>query len=85
MEINEKKTTNLFTPGSTTTAAAVQGELLSTKEGLSGMRGAARLAEAAAVLKLGVREHGGLKRQEGYDTQGQDQRRADQVAATVYF
>ena len=80
MEINEKKTTNLFTPGSTTTAAAVQGELLSTKEGLSGMRGAARLAEAAAVLKLGVREHGGLKGSKGCGTQAQeDQRCANRV------
>ena len=43
------------------TAAAVQGKLFATKEGLSGMRGAARFAEDTAVLKLGVREHGGLK------------------------
>ena len=52
----------LFTPGSTATAVvAVQGKLFATKEGLSGMRGAARFAEDTAVLKLGVREHGGLK------------------------
>jgi len=51
----------LFTPVSTTTAAAVKGKLFATKEGLSGMRRAARFAEDTAVLNLGVREHGGLK------------------------
>ena len=80
MEINEKKTTNLFTPGSTTTAAAVQGKLFATKEGLSGMRGAARFAEDTAVLKLGVREHGRLKGSKGYGMQAQeDQKCADRV------
>ena len=43
-----------------TTAAAVHGKLLA-KEGLSGMSRAARFAEDTAVLKVGVREHGGLK------------------------
>ena len=36
-------------------------------EDLSGMRRAARFAEDTAVLKLGIREHGGLK---GYKRYG---------------
>ena len=51
----------LFTSGSTTAAADVQGKLFATKEGLPGMRRAARFAEDTAELKLGVRKHGGLK------------------------
>ena len=44
------------------------------------MRGAARLAEDAAVLKLGVREHGRLKGSKGYGMQAQeDQKCADRV------
>ena len=41
-----------------TAAAAVQGKLFATKEGLSGMRRAVRLAEDTAVIELGVRGHG---------------------------
>ena len=38
-----------------------KGIFFATKGGLCGMRRAARFAEDTAVLKLGVRGHGGLK------------------------
>ena len=41
------------------TAAAVERKRFATKEGLSGMGRAARVAEGTAILKLGVRERGG--------------------------